>query len=85
MHIQGSGSTKGYVGIGTVTPTAKLHVTNTGSSDSFLVEDSTNPDSTPFVIDRFGRVGIGIINPSTDLHISGNAAAFRLQGTDHIY
>lgn len=45
----------GNVGIG-VTPTAKLHVTNTGSVNSLLVEDSTNPDSSPFVIDNDGRI-----------------------------
>ena len=45
----------GNVGIG-VTPTAKLHVTNTGSGDSFLVEDSANPDSDPFVITSLGNI-----------------------------
>ena len=43
-------------GIGTTNPTAKLHVTNTGSVNSLLVEDSTNPDSSPFVIDNDGRI-----------------------------
>jgi hypothetical protein len=54
----------GNVGIGTTTPTAKLHINHTGSGNSFLVEDSTNPDSTPFVIDNNGIVGIGVSNPS---------------------
>lgn len=75
----------GSVSIGTTATSASLHVNNTGTGNSFLVEDDTNPDATPFVIDRFGRVGIGIINPSIDLHISGNGAAFRLQGTNHVY
>lgn len=60
IHIQGSGTTRGFVGISIDNPTAKLHITNTGTSNSFLVEDSTNPDSTPFVIDASGKVGIGI-------------------------
>lgn len=35
---------------------AALRITQLGNGNSFLVEDSTNPDSTPFVIDAFGRV-----------------------------
>jgi hypothetical protein len=51
-------------GIGTTSPTAKLHVTNTGSGDSLLVEDSASPDSTPFVITSNGTVGLGTTAPS---------------------
>ena len=69
IHIQGSGSTRGYVGINTGSPSAKLHVNNTGSGNSFLVEDDTNPDSTPFVIDSIGRVGIGTTNPGEKVSI----------------
>jgi hypothetical protein len=36
-----------------------LHVTQTGSGDALLVEDETNPDSTPFVIDATGCVIAG--------------------------
>jgi hypothetical protein len=36
-----------------------LRVTQTGTGDSFVVEDSTNPDATPFTINNDGRVGIG--------------------------
>ena len=65
---------------------ATLHVTNVGTSNSFLVEDSTNPDSSPFVIDSIGRVGIGLTNlGGVNLHVSGNGAVFRLQGTNHVY
>ncbi len=72
IHIQGSGSTIGYVGIGTATPTAKLHVNNTSSSNSFLVEDSVNPDSTPFVINNNGDTGIGVLTPTEKLEVGGN-------------
>jgi hypothetical protein len=50
---------EGNVGIGTTTPWGKLSVTNTGSGPSFVVEDDTSPDSTPFVINENGQVGIG--------------------------
>jgi hypothetical protein len=42
--------------IGTVN--AALRVTQLGTGDAFRVEDE-NPESTPFVINQFGRVGIG--------------------------
>ena len=76
---------KGFVGIGTTSPTASLHITNTSTSASFLVEDSTNPDTTPFIIDALGNVGIGTTTPTTKLHVSGNAGAVNWVGTDHIY
>jgi hypothetical protein len=49
---------------------ATLHVTNVGTSNSLLIEDSANPDTTPFVIDSIGRVGIGSLNPSSKLSIT---------------
>ena len=41
-----------------------LRITQTGSGNALVVEDSSNPDSTPFVVDASGNVGIGIA-PST--------------------
>jgi hypothetical protein len=62
-------STNNRVGVGTASPSATLDVqattgtamriTNTGTGNSFLVEDSASTDSTPFVIDAAGNVGIG--------------------------
>ncbi|MES3005008.1 MAG: tail fiber domain-containing protein [Patescibacteria group bacterium] len=54
-------SSSGNVGIATTTPWGKLSVTNTGSAPSFVVEDSSSPDSTPFIIDASGSVGIGSV------------------------
>ena len=36
-----------------------LRITQTGSGNAILVEDSANPDSTPFVVDANGRVLVG--------------------------
>jgi len=36
-----------------------VRITQTGSGNALLVEDSSNPDSTPFVITADGKVGIG--------------------------
>lgn len=68
------------VGIATSTPYATLSVTNTQSNPSFVVEDSTSPDSSPFIIDSAGDVMIGTTtNPSSyklTVQGTGNAANF---------
>jgi hypothetical protein len=51
-----------------------LRVTQTGSGNAFVVEDSSNPDSSPFVITSGGSVGIGTTSPSATLSVSGNSA-----------
>lgn len=42
-----------------------FRITQTGTGNALLVEDSANPDSTPFVVDSNGNVGIGESSPST--------------------
>ena len=42
-----------------------LRITSNDAAPAFLVEDSTNPDTTPFTISSTGRVGIGITPDST--------------------
>jgi hypothetical protein len=51
-----------------------LRITNTGTGNSFLVEDSANPDSTPFVIDASGNVGIGKTTPTVLFDVAGIGA-----------
>jgi hypothetical protein len=74
--ITSVGTLTGLAVSGTATVTASsgtaMRITNTGSGDSFLVEDSASPDSSPFVIDAAGNVGIGVSSPSTKLEVSGN-------------
>lgn len=53
-----------------------LKITNTGTGNSFLVEDDTSTDSTPFVIDAAGNVGIGIASPGYKLDVRGGRALF---------
>ena len=72
----------GNVGIGTASPGARfdvqesgstvaMRITNAGSQNSFVVEDSASTDSTPFVISATGNVGIGVTTPSAKLDIIG--------------
>jgi Chaperone of endosialidase len=50
-----------------------LRITQTGTGNALLVEDDTNPDSTPFVVTAAGNVGIGTSSPTykLELHSSG--------------
>ena len=59
----------GNIGIGTYVPSAKLHITNTSTSASFIVEDDTQTDATSFVIDATGNVGIGTLTPYAKLTV----------------
>ena len=82
------------VGIGTTNPTAKLNVVDNSSSDAvritqlgagnaLVVEDSTNPDATPFVVNASGQVGIGTTNPTAALTIATVGSA--TTGASQIY
>jgi hypothetical protein len=46
------------------TSAAALRITQTGSGEALRVEDSSNPDSSPFVINASGNVGIGTVPDS---------------------
>jgi hypothetical protein len=51
---------------------AALRITQRGTGESIRVEDSANPDATPFIIDGSGNIGIGKATPNTVLDIVGN-------------
>ena len=84
----------GNVGIGTSAPTARLNVvdatsqdavriTQTGSGNALVVEDSANPDATPFVVDAQGQVVRGHTVPLATANYAGTSAtpAIQQQGT----
>lgn len=54
-----------------------LRITQTGTGNALVVEDSTNPDSTPFVVNNSGQVIVG--NTTAPSQISG--ASVIVQGT----
>ena len=47
-----------------------VRITQTGSGDALVVEDSSNPDTTPFIVKSDGKVGIGTTTPTTAMEIS---------------
>ena len=51
-----------------------LRITQTGAGNALLVEDSANPDATPFVVTATGNVGIGTTTPAVKLTISSTDA-----------
>jgi len=57
-----------------------LRVTQSGSGDAIRVEDSTNPDTTPFIVKSDGLVGIGTADPNEKLTVVGNVSATAYQG-----
>jgi hypothetical protein len=65
--------------ISTSSNMAGLRITQTGTGNALLVEDSTNPDSTPFVIDASGRVVVGYTSALSVTDISGVSRTPSLQ------
>lgn len=63
----------GNVTIDSDTPGPALKITQTGTGPVLRVQDSTDPDATPFIIDTSGQVGIGTATPSAQLEATGAA------------
>ena len=59
--------------IDTASSEAALRITQTGNGNAIVVEDSANPDSTPFIVAPDGKVLIGTTTPTTSvLTLVGN-------------
>jgi hypothetical protein len=58
-----------------------VRITQTGSGNALVVEDSANPDSTPFVVTASGTVGIGTSSTSATLDISAIGPVLKLTDT----
>ena len=49
-----------------------VRITQLGTGNALVVEDSANSDATPFVVTGTGSVGIGTTNPTSKLDLAGN-------------
>ncbi len=55
-----------------------LRVTQSGSGAALIVEDSTTPDTSAFIVDNAGNVGIGVAagyTPTSKVEVVGNVKA----------
>lgn len=57
-----------------------VRITQSGTGSALIVEDSSNPDTTAFIITSSGDVGIGKF-PSTTFEVEGNNNVARFSGT----
>lgn len=58
-----------------------LKITQTGTGPVLRVQDSVDPDVTPFIIDSTGQVGIGTQSPATALDVDGGVIQLSSSGT----
>ena len=63
----------GNVTIDSDTPGPALKITQTGTGPVMRVQDSADPDTTPFIIDNAGNVGIGTATPTAQMEVTGAA------------
>jgi len=68
------GNLTGSVSLSTYSSNDALRITQSGTGNALVVEDSENLDSTPFIITSSGNVGIGTI-PNEILTVIGNISA----------
>jgi hypothetical protein len=73
-QIQAAQAGDSYVMVVNAT-TPALRITQTGTGNALEVEDSSNPDATPFVVSAAGDVGIGTSSPGAKLDVNSSAAA----------
>jgi hypothetical protein len=60
----------GNVTIDSNTSSPALQITQTGTGPALKVQDSSDPDITPFIVDATGQVGIGTATPVSALEIA---------------
>ena len=58
-----------------------LKITQTGTGPVLRVQDSVDPDVTPFIIDSTGLVGLGTQSPSTALDVNDGVIQLSSSGT----
>jgi len=69
------------VGIYDITPDARLDILNTGTGYSLRVDDSAEPDSSPFIVNTAGNVAIGTSSLLGKLRVAGDEMRVGSSGT----
>jgi hypothetical protein len=76
-----------FSGNGTVISTNStsdaLRITQTGTGNALVVEDSSNPDSTPFVVNTDGRLIVGYTSYVGPIAGANNLAQFLASGSNY--
>lgn len=78
LHVSNNGTSIPLIIASGSSTTDLVRITQVGTGNALVVEDSTNPDSTPFVVDSSGKVGIGTATPSYFMEAISNG------GTDAV-
>jgi hypothetical protein len=82
-NFYAAGTADNYFGgplvVSTSSTSDALRITQTGTGNALVVEDSANPDSTPFVIDQYGRTAIGAASSGSP--VSGLASGLGVHST----
>jgi len=63
----------GNVTIDSDTAGPALKITQTGTGPVLRVQDSADPDATPFIIDTNGNLGLGTATPTAQMEVTGAA------------
>lgn len=83
LHVV-SGSTQSGIFVTGSTNEDLVRITQTGTGNALLVEDGSNPDSTPFVVDSIGNVGIGT-SSATHMLTLGKGGGISIYGATSGY
>jgi hypothetical protein len=83
LHVVSGTTQSGIFATGNTTDDL-VRISQTGTGNALLVEDSANPDSTPFVIDSVGFVGIGT-SSATHLLTLGKGGGISIYGATSGY
>jgi hypothetical protein len=84
LHVIGNTLVSGVSTILSNSSTEAFRITQLGTGNAFVVEDSANPDTTPFVIDQSGNVGLGTITPAAILDVNGTRIFHKLSGINTV-
>jgi len=77
IPLGGTGSNNLTISVNTSSDA--MRITQLGTGNAFVIEDETNPDSTPFLISNTGNVGIGISDPISYFHANVGSQRMILQ------